>query len=487
MAQAMQEPTRFNMPLPTLNLENRDGVSVPRMAPKKKGSKKMLLLLVLILLIAISGGVAALYLVRQSQDVRQQASTDEEAKSICEELRPAITQARVEWKPDTNVFEFNWGVSGGKPGGFRIWNVAYTSPSSANDSEFYLKNLTETELGPSATSFVFSDGSSLQTKRFVIRAIADLPTDPIECYSETFVCAKPVITEVVASKEGANKVLVKWVASVAPDLKYQLFLVDSSDLGAVSSQANFLATLNDSIPKDQDFVEVEIPEQYVRNPVWHLLLVAVHAEGESASQCSASSIVSVETGVVDPATTATPTPTGLTGTRPTNTPTPTTTTARATLTPTPTFSASGQCTVRFSIAALTVTPTATPTITPTQNPSETPRPTATATPNPTATPTTIPTPVVGCNDACMTNANCSNSNHICYFVSENEGRCRLDSNPSNTECRPAVAVVPPTTTPVVAQPELPEVLPESGPADWGNWLKAGLAVLGVGIALLLLL
>jgi hypothetical protein len=94
------------------------------------------------------------------------------------------------------------------------------------------------------------------------------------------------------------------------------------------------------------------------------------------------------------------------------------------------------------------------------------------------------TVTIGCNDTCVTNNDCSNSNHICY-----QEKCRLESNPENTSCSTPTTTT--TTTTEVAetptQPELPAELPKTGPEDWGNWLKAGLAALGVGAVLLLLL
>jgi hypothetical protein len=65
-------------------------------------------------------------------------------------------------------------------------------------------------------------------------------------------------------------------------------------------------------------------------------------------------------------------------------------------------------------------------------------------------------------------------------------------NPSRTTCCQTPTATPtPTPTPLIAtsssQPNLPEELPVSGPEDWLRYLQAGLAVLGVGALLLLLL
>lgn len=96
----------------------------------------------------------------------------------------------------------------------------------------------------------------------------------------------------------------------------------------------------------------------------------------------------------------------------------------------------------------------------------------------TATPT--PTPVIGCNQSCTSNADCTNPSHICYTTGSGQQLCRLDTNPASESC-----TNPGGSTP--EQPTLPQQLPQTGPKDWMNWLKAGLITLGVGATLLLLL
>lgn len=99
-----------------------------------------------------------------------------------------------------------------------------------------------------------------------------------------------------------------------------------------------------------------------------------------------------------------------------------------------------------------------------------------------APPLPTPTPTIGCNQACVTNADCTNPDHICSV--DNGSVCRLATNPNNASCAPeTIATVPGTP----GQPELPPELPVSGPADWGNWLKIGLGGLVVGALLLLFL
>ena len=116
-------------------------------------------------------------------------------------------------------------------------------------------------------------------------------------------------------------------------------------------------------------------------------------------------------------------------------------------------------------------------------PAETAPPT---TPPPTGPATPTPTPAPGCNEICSTNADCSNSQHICVTTTDGSNRCRLAEYTASATCtEPGGTTTTTTTTPT--QPVLPEQLPETGPADWLNWLKAGLVTLGVGTALFLLL
>lgn len=122
-------------------------------------------------------------------------------------------------------------------------------------------------------------------------------------------------------------------------------------------------------------------------------------------------------------------------------------------------------------------------------------PTPTASPQASATPVAVSEPVVGCNDICVSNADCTNSTHICYTVSGNESRCRLATNVTSSTCNLSVTsntsqasqVVVQQQSPQYYQPNLPSTLPQTGPEDWLVWAKTGLAGLGVGLVLLLLL
>lgn len=119
----------------------------------------------------------------------------------------------------------------------------------------------------------------------------------------------------------------------------------------------------------------------------------------------------------------------------------------------------------------TVTTTVTPTTTVTST--VTPKTTTTSTVTPTGSVTTVIT-TVGCNDTCKANADCSNISHICY-----SGQCRLDVNPTDSQCK-----LPNGETTIVRPVNVPT---QSGPANWMNYVKAGLGTLGIGALLLLLL
>ncbi len=111
-----------------------------------------------------------------------------------------------------------------------------------------------------------------------------------------------------------------------------------------------------------------------------------------------------------------------------------------------------------------------------------------------------PTPeILECGESgCVDNFDCEagliciaagNGNHYC---GEPDYKSACGENPSETSCCTAPTNTPAPTptlsiTPTNEQPDLPEELPQSGPADWLKYLQAGLATLGVGALLLLLL
>ena len=202
--------------------------------------------------------------------------------------------------------------------------------------------------------------------------------------------------------------------------------------------------------------------------------VSSSATGSSNPLATQMSFVT-DSGTPAPTPSATPAPT------PTVTPTPSPTPS-ATPAPTPTVTPTPSPTP-------SVTPAPTPTVTPTPSPtpSATPAPTPTVTPTPSPTPsvTPAPTPVpvaattVGCNEACSTNADCSQPNHMCTAVADGTLKCRLSGNPSSSSCTLEMSQT------AQVQPELPSELPNSGSTGLVKNVVSGAVSVLLGTALLL--
>jgi hypothetical protein len=77
-----------------------------------------------------------------------------------------------------------------------------------------------------------------------------------------------------------------------------------------------------------------------------------------------------------------------------------------------------------------------------------------------------------CNSTCLTNSDCS-ADLVC-----SNNFCRNATCPDATNCSCASTG---------AQPTMPESLPVAGPEAWATWIFTGLAALGMGVILLLLL
>ncbi|KKU18190.1 MAG: hypothetical protein UX28_C0001G0046 [Candidatus Pacebacteria bacterium GW2011_GWA1_46_10] len=99
----------------------------------------------------------------------------------------------------------------------------------------------------------------------------------------------------------------------------------------------------------------------------------------------------------------------------------------------------------------------------------------TPTPTPTEEPTPTPTPED--NDVNVNvSANSTSTASVNVTINQQTG----EETAATSGARPTL--VQPTT-----QPEIPEELPVAGPADWLRYLQVGIATLGVGALLLLLL
>ncbi len=220
----------------------------------------------------------------------------------------------------------------------------------------------------------------------------------------------------------------------------------------------------------------------------------VPTEPVSVPQADQESPCTVVLTVPSPeAPTATPT---LTTTPPAATATPTITTTPPAATATPTLTVTPPAAT--ATPTLTTAPTATtkpvvtanPSVTATKTPSATVQPSATTRPTTIAVATQPPYTTVlptkpgqpqsyivdtsaACNESCTVNSDCANISHICY-----NGSCRLDVNPEDTQCR-----TPEGTTTVERVIEQPV----AGPAEWLNYLKIGISIIGAGLLLLLFL
>lgn len=371
----------------------------------------------------------------------------------CSENRPIVENRQANWVKDNLKIQLTWTLTSGKVADYEIWNLGNGSLEELGPEKYYLKKLTLKPLPGTTTSFIVSDPGSLSTRRFLIRAVTQRNAQgELACYDQWELCVAPVVLDRKVTMPDKSTAVFEWNPVQSPQQKYQIWLIGNGTLEDMGPEKYYIALLADNVDPKVKSYRLTLPEKYLNLPSYRFLIRAINYSADGSPQCYNQWALAPNTG----------------GTQ------------------------VGQCTVRFTIEGPTATPTitATPnpsaTVTPTSRPTTTPTPTPTSVPGATATPTSRVTPVVGCNAICVTNADCSNPAHICFVVSETENRCRLESNPMDMNCQnPVAAVTEPAE--VAEQPALPETLPETGPEDWGNWLKAGLAILGIGAALLLML
>lgn len=121
-------------------------------------------------------------------------------------------------------------------------------------------------------------------------------------------------------------------------------------------------------------------------------------------------------------------------------------------------------------------------------------------PTPTPTPEPLECGERGCDDNfdCENGLVCITADNGNNYCTDPDYRSACADNPSERNCceEPRVTTTPtPTTTPSPSvtttvtggQPDFPDELPVSGPEDWLRYLQAGLAALGVGALLLLMI
>ncbi len=366
----------------------------------------------------------------------------------CTENRPIVDDRQVNWIENNSKIQLSWKLTSGEVTDYEIWNISYEPLDEQAPEKYYLSNLTTQPLPRTATSYTVANPNTLQTRRFLIRAVSQRNAQRAPaCYDQWALCLPPVVLDRKVTMPDKNTALFEWNPVQAPQQKYQIWLIAEGTPEEIGNDRYYIALLADNVDPNSKSLRLSLPEKYQNLPSYRFLIRAINYSADGAPQC-------YNQWALAP---------GAIGGPPV-----------------------GQCTLQFTIAGPTATPNPSATATPTTNPSSTPTPTPTTVPGATATPTTRVTPVIGCNAICVTNADCSNPAHICFVVSETENRCRLESNPMDMNCQnPVAAVTEPAE--VAQQPALPETLPETGPEDWGNWLKAGLAILGIGAALLLML
>lgn len=362
----------------------------------------------------------------------------------CSEPKPVIDNRTALWTSNNTQIDITWKPVSGKTADYEIWSIGYGTLETLGKDKYYLQKLTTEPLPAGATSYKVTNPSSLQTRRFLIRAVTERnAAGDLACYDEWALCAVPVVSNRTVTMPEKNTAVFSWKAVQKPQEKYEIWLISNGTLEDLGPAKYYIAKLADNIDPNVETATVTIPSQYQNQDTYRFLIRAVnYSEGTSQTQ------------EVSRAEKASPScydqwALGLTGTGGNTT--------------------TNQCTMTFSVSEPSATPT--------------PVPSSTVTPTLSPTPSSVPT--IGCNDICVTNADCTNPDHICFVVSDTENRCRLESNPNDSSCQTPTTVTTPTQ--VADQPVLPETLPETGPEDWGNWLKAGLAILGIGAALLLML
>lgn len=347
-----------------------------------------------------------------------------------------VSNRQSQWITDHSQIELSWQLDSGKVSDYEIWNVAYVASDHLGSDKYYLRKLNPQPLPPNTTKFVVTNPNELATRKFLIRAVSSRDqSGALVCYDQWELCQAPVIKDRKVTTTDNINYDFTWVPVQKPHYRYEIWMIGNGTLAELGQAGYYIQKLADITNLNANSARVTIPEELRPKNTNRFLIRAVnYLDKNGQSPCHDEWALGIGQAQSDNA-----------------------------------------CTISFNVASPTITPTSTPGATNTPTPTVTP----TSTPGPTAQPTSTPNPSIGCNQVCVTNGDCSNSNHICFTDPEGVNRCRLESNPTNANCQPLVAEQPPV--------DLPQELPQSGPAEWLTWMKAGLAVLGVGAALLLML
>lgn len=343
--------------------------------------------------------------------------------SACQAIN--ITDTQTQWLNNYSQIEITWKLGGGQVTDWEIWNIGYGTVETLGADGYYLSKLTSSPLPASSTRFVVTNPNELPTRRFLIRGVLSRTANGSpQCFNQGALCRPPQIDNRRVTTTDRISYNLTWQATQKPHYRYEIWMIGNGTLEQLGEAGYYIVKLADITDINATSAQVTIPETYRSRNTNRFLIRAVNYLDENGlSPCHNQWALGIDQDQPN-----------------------------------------DSCTLSFTVGSPTATPTSVPG--------------ATATPTPTLSASNTPIPSIGCNQVCVTNADCTNKNHICFTDQEEINRCRLETNPTDLNCQPMVAQQP---------VELPQELPQSGPAEWLTWMKAGLAVLGIGAALLLML
>ena len=424
--------------------------SQPLVKPTKKSHLKMILGAVA-LVILIAGSGTAYYLSQKSQEIRQQASG---AK-----LQPTCTTRHIRNDSNGNKeyqLTFKWHADGSNSYVVRVSSVisqAVYDPNKAagvpsisffEGDKAVWRTTSQTDLaGQNGTIESYTAGHRRSRGYFTCKTVAAptaIPT-PVPAAHLAPSCQAKAVTP--------NRYNIKFTWQPDGSKIYKFFLKALTDDDANNSRG---ATVYDSSKTtarpafrlaNNKAVWTVTSKHNPANQQGRLESYTTGQQRHSQANFTCQLVNSIA---------ATPTPTATTTPRPTATATPT----------------------------ATLTPTITPTLAPGQ-PSNTPTPTESPTTTPTATPTPTITPTLAPGQPSNT------PTPITLAEQSTSTPATTQTGVTHPSARSTSSTTQTSSLTQTQQPTLPASLPVTGPADWANWLKAGLATLGVGAALLFLL
>jgi hypothetical protein len=447
-------------------------------SPLKKKKQRQMFLLVLLAIVLLSGGIVSYVLMKQNQDIRQSASEQESDR--CDNC------STLEYFKFVSIVNKNQDGKNGEWGEGRLidpltgkeFNNDHTIRATASQQAIGVRcqftkgspgRTTNLQGQGTIVNWVFddtSDSDAYRTTKWLVNAnatpgkydqgpCAKYKDDRLGCNKLEEVCSGPWYICPVDNYAPTEVAPAGTITDGVRNITWK---------GQTGAESYTVRVTNTQTNQVEEFSVPASSTSYSYN----FASATNYSIGVSAkyySDCGTSEFTTttLTTGSVVP-TIDIP--------NPTFTPTqPASPSATATNTPTPDVTATPSATPTSTNTPTPPTGTVTATYTPTVV-------VATATPTPQVVVTTVVTNVVttvGCNESCSANADCSNVSHICY-----QGRCRLDVNPDDAQCKLA-------SGDTVVRRTVEKVEYVTGPEDWMNYLKLGIGALGLGALLLLLL